>query len=242
MEGWQTFARAATQRFDDGAFEDVILIATAGLEQHPECGDLHEIRGVAHHVLGHWHVALRDLESATLLVPLGPQGSLTLAECYANLEKPDLADTILQFLAEPGRCPAPLLPDVARGLGRIGRFAAALAVCERITQKQPDYHPAWFGAAFYLLQLGAPASAAAEAMEAAYTLAPESATYRINLARMWMQTGRGTDAHRLIRDLPPEAVGCSCLARDLARIAEHAANHRLAASLLVRADELDARR
>ena len=63
---------------------------------------------------------------------------------------------ILVFLAEDGRCPTPLLPDVARGLGRAGEYGLALEVCQRLTVLRPAYHPAWFGVAFSLRQLGRP--------------------------------------------------------------------------------------
>lgn len=239
MSGWEVFVRAAADRFGGGDFGAVVEVATAGLGRFPECGDLFEIRGVARCGLGEVLAATSDLETASALVPLGVQGQVALADCYARLGKTDLARTILGFLAEPGRCPVPLLPDVARGLGHLGEHAAALGVCEAITAARPGYHPAWFGQAFYRLRLGEPLAAVAGALEAAYRLAPHAPTYRLNLARAWLEGGRVADAYGLVRDLAPGDVRCPCMARALARLAGASGDDRLAAGFLLRAAALE---
>lgn len=239
MDGWRVFARAAADRFGAGEFEGVIEVATAGLARFPECGDLLEIRGVARCGRGEVLAATADLEAASALVPLGAQGQVALADCYARLGKIELARTVLFFLAEPGRCPVPLLPDVARGLGHLGEYATALAVCEAVTAARPGHHPAWFGQAYYRLKLGEPLASVAPALEEAFRLAPASLTYRLNLARAWDAAGRAADAYALVRDLAPDAARCPCAARALARMAEAGGDDRLAAGFLIRAAALD---
>lgn len=239
MGGGSAFVRAAADRFGAGEFDAVIEVATAGLARHPDCGDLLEIRGVARCARGEVLAAAADLEAASALVPLGVQGQLALADCYARFGKPDLTRTILTFLAEPGRCPTPLLPDLARGLGAVGEHTEALGVCERLTAVRPDYHPGWFGRAYYLLKLGRPMAAAAPSLEAAFRLAPQSLTYRLNLARARLSAGRAADAYGLIRDLSPDAARCPCAARALARVAEENGDTGLAAGFRQRATALE---
>lgn len=192
-------------------------IGLAGLRSAPDHPGLHELVGLAEFELEDYARAVHHLETASAIGPLGIEGQLALADCYRRFGLVQAAVAVLDFLAEPDRCPVPLLPTVARGLGQLGRYSAALAVCLRLTALRPGYHPAWFGVAFYLRQLGGPGEPVVRALEMAHGLAPDALTYKLNLAAEYADLGRLADAHALVRDVPADAVGCGCLCRRLAR-------------------------
>jgi len=53
---------------------------------------------------------------------------------YVHLGKPKSARAMLKFLAEPGRCPTPMLPDLSRLLGKAAALQAERAARERTLQ------------------------------------------------------------------------------------------------------------
>lgn len=174
--------QSAREEFAAGQFLLAAHACRAGLIGEPAHPGLHELLGLALFKIDNEVGSLRHLEEATLLAPLAPEGRLTLAELYTRLGQVESAVAILHFLAEPGRCPTPLMPDVAKGLGRLGEHDAALGVCLRIIAARPDYHPAHFGAAFYLVKLGGPPAEIGQHLRAARDLAPHAAPYRNALA------------------------------------------------------------
>ncbi|WP_020470104.1 tetratricopeptide repeat protein [Zavarzinella formosa] len=150
------FVHAALECFHEDDFPETIRVCHRGLDQHPDTGRLWEILGLAHWMRGEIQAALSPLETASLYVPLQPLAQLALAAAYAWANKPDLARTVYKHLADCPGFPVPLMPRLAAGLGRIGENEAALLVCEKLVELRPDYHPAWFGIAFYRRRLGRP--------------------------------------------------------------------------------------
>ncbi|HEX4612129.1 MAG TPA: hypothetical protein VH092_28295, partial [Urbifossiella sp.] len=181
--------------------------------------------------LGEPFAALDRLEAAAAVAPLDPQSRLALADLYARMGKPSAARVALRFLAEPGRCPVPLLPDLARLLGRVGAYRAALRVCRRLIAARPWYHPAHYGAAFYLLKLNRPAGRVVRHLRAAAELAPRAVPYRVALAGALAAAGRPGAACRVIRGIPAAAIGCASCLRRLLDLAEAAGDARLTARL-----------
>lgn len=221
MPGDEILFRAAVAAFDTGDFPRAAAVAQYGLLAAPDAGRLWEVRGLALFAMNDFPAAATALERATGLTPLAPLAQVALADCYARLGKPDLARTILVFLAEPGRGPEPILPRVAAGLGRIGEYATALGVCERLTGVRPGYHPAWFGVAFYRQKLGYPAAELVDPLFAAVQLAPDKLTYRLNLATVCDDLGWYPMAYGVVREVPAERVLCPRVVAKLIRVFAH---------------------
>jgi Flp pilus assembly protein TadD len=230
------FYRAALGHLAAGAHGLARDACRAGLRVEPDHPGLNEALGLAEFGAERYGPAVHALEAASLFGPLGAEAQLALADCYVRFGQVQAAGAIVDFQAEPGRCPTPLLPDLARGLGRTGRYALALDVCQRLTVLRPSYHPAWFGVAYYLGQLGRPPGTLVRPLEAAFALAPRALTYRLNLAALYADLGRPADAYALVRGVPADAVRCRCLCRRLLPAFEHAGDRDGLAAYRDRAD------
>jgi tetratricopeptide (TPR) repeat protein len=238
MDSESIYLHAAVEHFDMGRFARAATLAAQGLGHFPESGGLWEILGTARWGEGREEESVRALETAMLLKPLGFLARVALAESYLERDDPEAARVELEFLAGREECPVPLLTKVASGLGQLGEYRLALGVCERIVGVRPGHHAAWFGIAYYSLQLGAPPEAVVGSLGAAYQLSPGCLTYRLNLARLYAMAGYGRRGAELLDDLDPDSIASPATAAWIAtnyeligdaqaqaRWAEHA--HRL---------------
>lgn len=206
MDSESIYLHAAVEHFDLGRFARAADLAAQGLRHFPESGALWEILGTARWGEGGEEGAVLALETAMLLKPLGFLARVALAESYLKSDRPEAARVELEFLAGREACPVPLLTKVASGLGELGEYQLALGVCERIVGMRPGHHAAWFGIAYYSLQLGAPLEMVVESLGVAYQLAPGCLTYRLNLARLYAMAGHGQLGAELLDDLDPRSI------------------------------------
>lgn len=221
-----------------GAWEEASDAAEFALRQDPDHGGLHEARGIAEYHRERYGLAMFHLESAAALIPLGPEAQLLLADIYLRIAQTQAAQAILTFLAEDGRCPIPLLPDLAKALGWVGLYADALTVCQKLTEHRPNYHPAWFGVAFYLGRMGRPSAELLAPLRQATALAPLALPYRLNLAAVHADLGHNREAYDLFQTVPIELVNCIGKCRQFARVCSQIGDERRAASYLARAETI----
>ncbi len=233
--------RWARDAFDLGDYSAALGLVRKGLARAPDHPGLLQVSGLAAYHLGEPFAALDRLEAAAAVAPLDPQSRLALADLYARSGRRATARVDLRFLAEPGRCPIPLLPDLARLLGRVGAYRAALRVCRQLLAARPWYHPAHYGAAYYLSKLNRPAGGVIRHLRAAAQLAPRALPYRAALAGALVGVGRAGAACRVIRETPLDAVACVCCLRRFTDAAEAAGDDELAALLRDRLREVTAR-
>lgn len=238
MTSTDVFYRTASDHAACGDVKAAAAAGMAGLRIDPDHPGLNEVVGLAEYDLENFGPAVHYLETASLHGPLGPAAQLALADCYHRFGQVWSAAAIYDFLAEPGRCPTPLLPAVAKGLGFLGDYSAALGICLRLTALRPNFHPAWYGVAFYRMRLGRSAADAIPALRAAHELAPHAVPYRVLLAGLLAEGGRPQEAHTLVAEVPVEAFGCRCLCRTLAAAAAAAGDDARAAAFLARAEDL----
>lgn len=230
--------RAATDRFDEGDFCGALELAHAGLQRDWYHPGLLQMYGLATHQLGAHRAALQALETAGLVAPLGPLARLALADLYMRAGMRKRAATELAFLAEQGRCPTPLLADLARLFGGLGAYRAAFKICRRLAALRRWYHPAHYGMAYYLAKLKKPVAKAIPHLRAALALAPQSVPYRVALAGALAIAGAAEEACDVVRSVPAGALHCaSCLNR-LRGAAEVAGDAALAARLRDRLHEV----
>jgi tetratricopeptide (TPR) repeat protein len=224
----QYLFRSAQEKFNLGRYRDARELARAGLlhdEYHP---GLLEVYGLAAYRLDDLHDSMEGLERASMVAPLSPLSQLILAELYLRVGKRANAAAGLAFLAEPGRCPTPLLPDLSRLLGTLGAFRKAFKVCHRLTRLRPWYHPAHYGMGFYLAKLKQPTGRILRHLRAAHDLAPRAVPYRVAMAEVLVNAGRCEEAIELIRCVPPFAVNCCTCLKRLQAAAESAGDGELA--------------
>ena len=154
--------------------------------------------------------ACHALETASLLVPLGPPTQATLAECFAGTGYPDLARSVYLAMATDDRTPENLMPAVAAGLGLPGEYGLALRVCLNLTRRSPALPEAHFGVAFYLRKPGRPPEAVLPVVARAHELSPVTPLYRVSLATLLDHVGRRDEARELLRGVDLDAVLCRC--------------------------------
>lgn len=230
--------QSAKDQLASGSWSEAYDTATIGLRFQPDNGVLHQIAGVAAYHREEYGAAVFHLETASALIPLAADPQLVLAKLYWRFGLPDAARAIIQFLAEPDRCPVSLLPEVAKQLGCAGDYQTALDVCERLTRLRPTFHPAWFGVAYYRGQLGRPLRELEAPLRQAFALAPHVLPYRLNLAAVLIDTDQITEGYELIAGLPPDAVECPCQCRRFARVCIMHGDEDQAAHYQARADQL----
>jgi hypothetical protein len=136
----------------------------------------------------------------------------------------------LVYLAETDRCPVMLMPRLAASLGELGAYTVALDVCFTLTDHRPDYHPAWFGIAYYLAKLGDPLADRLRYLRRAHELAPAAVTYRVALAAVLAELGSLTEAVDVIASVPASMVHCPCCLRKMATIFQQAGDRHAAAA------------
>jgi tetratricopeptide (TPR) repeat protein len=214
MTARDVYLQAARQRFDEGDFATAAGLCRDALRDRPDDGDLWQLCGTAYWELGLAEDAQEALETASCLKPLSPIAQCALAEVYTRANQVESAKAICANLAQRDDCPVPLMPRVARGLGRLGEHSLALQVCERIVALRPFHHPALFGVAFYKSALGAPPEEILPYVRGAYELAPNVCSYRVSLASLLAMLGRCDEAYEVAREVPAEQVHCpNCVRR-----------------------------
>jgi tetratricopeptide (TPR) repeat protein len=214
MKARNVYLQAARQRFDEGDFAGAAELCRDALRDQPDDGDLWQLCGTAYWELGLVEDAQEALETASCLKPLSPLAQCALAEVYTRTNQVESARAICANLAERDDCPVPLMPRVAKGLGRLGEHGLALRVCERLVAVRPGHHAALFGVAFYKSALGAPPEEILPYVAAAHELAPQVCSYRVSLASVLALLGRCEEAYEVARDVPAEQVHCpNCVRR-----------------------------
>jgi tetratricopeptide (TPR) repeat protein len=242
MTAADCLCRAANEKLDDGDHSSALELARAGLLRDENHAGLLQVYGLAAYYLNEPLDALEGLESASAIAPLAPLSQLALADLYLGSGQRASAATVLLFLAEPGRCPTALLPDLGRLLGKLGAYRAAFKVCRRLARLRSWYHPAHYGMAYYLAKLKRPRAKVIRHLRAAVELAPQAALYRVVLAGVLADAGRPEEACTVVRCVPAAAVSCSSCLQRLQWAAEEAGAAELALRFRDRLGEVLQRR
>jgi len=225
-----------------GDYQPAAELASSAVLDFPDDGNLWELRGVALHHLGEHSAARSALETASLLQPIDVGARYCLAGCYAATGLYDLAVFVYQMVAEDGRAPLWLLPNIASKLGQLNEHQAALGVCRLILLRDDSRHEAHFGIAFYLRRLGAPLEAVVEATTRAHELAPQVPLYRVVLASLLHEMDQTEEAYDLLRQLPPESIACPCSLRRMMLVFDAVSDHERTQACAERVQQLQKKR
>ncbi|MBY0526131.1 MAG: tetratricopeptide repeat protein [Gemmataceae bacterium] len=220
--------RHVAELFTEQKYVEAETYARQWLGQYPDNGRLWQLYGMALWVRKEVSAALEALETATTLVPLIPLAQRALADCYAKTRKGDLATLIYRHLLETGRCPTGLLPCVAAALNALGQHELALNACETLAERDPSYHQAYFGIAYYRARLGASLDELVAPLAMATDLAPQHMHYRINLAFVWAAKGDFDRAHELLQPVVLERIQLPCWLLRMRTIFERVGDHQRA--------------
>ena len=171
------------------------------LAEDPHNGRAWEMLGAIHHSQGAVEEAIYALEEATALRPLTVGGQFAIADCYLAKGHVDAAEVVYQDLADGDRLPDNLLPDVVRALDTIGDYSRALRLSRRAMKKVPTCADAHYGVGYYLTKLGHKSESVLPYFSRAVQLAPENVSYRVTLASLYLQLGKGDEAFNVLGSL-----------------------------------------
>ncbi|VTS08146.1 tetratricopeptide repeat protein [Tuwongella immobilis] len=231
MSRLECMVRTALDCYERGDLFGAQRLAREGLQRDSDHGGLWQLLGVVSFQLEQWSDALEAFEQASVRIPLNAVARFAWADLCLRIGQESDARTMLRFLAIPGQCPTAMLPDLSRLLGRVGEYRRALQVCKRLIQRQPWYHPAYYGAAFYLRKLGKSPRRIALLLEAAHRLAPTAATYRISLAMTRCRQRQFAAAVELLRPVDVTQIRCLTCLKQFRRAAMQVIDFALAARI-----------
>jgi tetratricopeptide (TPR) repeat protein len=161
-----------------------------------------------------WPGARQALEEATLFAPLPAEAACALGECYLREEKPELARVVFRHLVLKPDLPYDLLAPLASGLGRLGEYELALAICREAAARTPERDEPLYAMAFFLRRLRRPPEVILSVLQQALRLAPESDVYRLAVAMLHEELGDVQAAGQVLAKLTIEHVRCeNCLKR-----------------------------
>lgn len=208
--------------WQSGKLKEALAIVRSALEDNPDDGKLWELCGLIYRSLEECPPCLSALETASSLVPLSFAGQCALADCYAFIEKEDLArDIYNHVLACIDQVSTDLLKALAVGFEVLNDFETALKVTYEAVRREPDLPHHRYAAAFYMSQLNYPIDETTAWARAAIRLSPESPKYRIGLAGFLYRVDRFDDAYDLVCDLSDseiQDVTCGICLRRLSAI------------------------
>ncbi len=189
---------------------DVLEVA---LREEPEAGALWRQRAVLLQREGRPYEAFDNVQRAMMLVPLGHEAMLVLADGYARGGRRVSAADIYSELATDESFPGELWEPLYAGLCTVKRWQAAMGFCRRMVRERSDDDRVYFAMAHGLGRLGRPPELSLNMIRRAIDLNPCEPRYRVSLAVQLLRMGRADDAYRAIVEISIEALAtlsCRC--------------------------------
>ncbi|MBA2114668.1 tetratricopeptide repeat protein [Bremerella alba] len=213
-----------------GSYVEAVDVLQLHLEHHPDDPSAWELKGVLCHALCDFEPGKVALEHARTLQGLSVSGQLALADCYANVQQPQMAVAIYCRLAQLPIEDAEVLSRLARGLGMVQQYALAADVCQRACHVDLDSHNARYGVAYYMSKADYPAELIQPILVAAIAMAPQVFFYRVALVTVLSRLHQNEKAYLAIADATTQEIQslkCTCCLQRLAQLYREAGDqHR----------------
>ena len=209
----------ALLHYCQGSYSEAGEVLELHLQQVPENPLAWELKGILCHALCDFELGRDALERAESFQPLSVSGKLALADCYANLEMPALAEAVYYHLAQSPIFDPEILARLARGLATLGQYVLAADVCQRAVALDPRSHNARYGVAFYLAKAGHPAELIQPILNNVIAMAPDVFFYRVALVTILCRLHLYQQAYLAIADATDaelQSLQCRCCVQRLA--------------------------
>jgi cytochrome c-type biogenesis protein CcmH/NrfG len=203
----------ARRAYDDRSFERANDLLERVVKGNADHGRAWELLGIIAWRLGHRERAQPCLETASLLVPLGPEAACALGECFAATGRRELARMLFQRAADDRRATLEILLMAAAGADAIDFPSLSLRACRAAIQSDPDSPQAHYDLGYYVGRVGGPASTVEAAARKAIQLAPDRLQYRLGLASFLHKHGKTQSAYEVVQHITAaqiEGIGCLC--------------------------------
>lgn len=213
VPGWQDYC--------EGNLAAAVAAVSARLEVEPNDGHCFELLGLAYRDLAEPYKAADALERASLLVTIHSLSRLCLAECYAALQRLELARDLYLSQAEEQRDDAPFLLMIAAGLEAINEPELAMQLCRQAARIEPESGQIIYDMCFYAMRCGCPASLAESLAWRAVELEPENVHFRIGLSSLLLRMKQPDRACRVLRQLKGaqlRQLTCECCLQRIATL------------------------
>ncbi|KLU01172.1 tetratricopeptide repeat family protein [Rhodopirellula islandica] len=201
--------------------------------------------GLALHEVGRTLEAADAIEKASLLGPIPDEARITLASCYAQLRRIDLARELYLELALSRRLEADLMLKVAAGLAAIDSPQLAMKVCEWITEKDDSVGQAYYDMGVYSARCGNALYISEALTRRALQLDTGNFHYRVGLAALLIQLQRDGEALEIALTFTVDQLQHATCFSCLQRIADLLNRHQhtdLAVACQAQSDVLRAKR
>ncbi len=202
------------------------------LEQQPEQGRAWELRGLLWWATGERDLAESSLETAMTLVPLCPAAAVALGDCYAAVQRSELAVGLYEQASRHPEASVATLLAAAAGLDGLNQPHRSVRICRLAITRDTEFAQSYYDLGYYLGRTGAPPHIVEAAARKAIELAPGRLNYRVGLAGFLAQRGRARDAYTLVGRLLPseiELANCPCCLERLASVFESAGDYERSA-------------
>ena len=198
----------AQEAFDREDYSTTVHLLNGWNEPDQFHGDICQLRGLAHYLLGDNERALPSLETATMLIPLSPIAQCAMADCYIRTRKRDIAIVIYEHLSTIEQLPERVAELVAKGLSKVGHQTAALNFCLlqlRVYRANPVlmYHTSEA-----MRQLNYPVDELLPFAYQAHKLKPGDNANRVSYAQHLCAAGRYEEVARLLAPLDVDEIDC----------------------------------
>ncbi|MCR9207757.1 MAG: hypothetical protein NXI28_05975 [bacterium] len=181
--------------------------------------------GLALHDRGRVVEAADAIEKASLLGPIPDEARITLASCYAQLRRIDLARELYLELALSRRLDADLMLKVAGGLSAIDSPQLAMKVCEWITERDDSVAQAYYDMGVYSAHCGHALYISEALTRRALALDTGNVHYRVGLVSLLIQLRRESEALEVALTFEVDQIRTATCFSCLQRIADLLTRH-----------------
>jgi tetratricopeptide (TPR) repeat protein len=206
-------ARRAESLQKHGFPRAAIDVLEVALREEPEAGALWRLRAVLLQRERRRDEAFDNVQRAMMLVPLGHEALLVLADGYARAGQRVSAADVYSQLAADDSFPGELWEPLYAGLCTVKKWQAALGFCRRMARERSDDDRVYFAMAHALGRLGRPPELSLNMIRTAIDLNPCEPRYHVSLAVQLLRLGRTDDAYRAIVEISIESLAtlsCRC--------------------------------
>ena len=177
-----------------------------------------ELQGMILYSHRQYRESVRQLETASVHVPLRLVAQTCLAHGYAQIGKRQLSCDLLQALSERPQISVELLLQVARGLDFVDRPDLAVETCRKASLQRPNSAQVWYDMGFYIGRCGGEPSEVEALARKAISIAPGNTRFRVGLCGFLSRQDRLADAYTVVADLTKAQIESVCCASCLQRM------------------------
>jgi len=209
--------RTAIAAFRRGETSVALELVNIALRDNENCGASWELFGMIRHREQQHRSAVIALERAASLLPLSPEGTLSLAEAYRKIERPESAVNALTSLVRDSTLSSSHLLQAAAAFSALEMPDLAMRTCRTAARRDANNPRVLFELGFYASRCGLSPRVTISLAKQAIRLEPNNVGFRVGLACFLLSRAEETLAYEVVNEFSTaqlrEVCCCSCLER-----------------------------